>query len=110
MSTLEDEEVNCKEAECLTRISRAPVKMRTMCRSGGSPYRLQPEDNNSGLRLVIAVVFEVEFPIEGCDTYSEHARCFLARPLIELQGHFDVFPLLVADKIVQMLSDLPFDL
>ena len=55
------------------------------------------------------MVFKVQLSIEGCDTYPEHASRLLARTLIELQGHFDVFPLLIADKVLQMLADLPFD-
>jgi hypothetical protein len=55
------------------------------------------------------MMFKIEFSIERCNANSQHTCRFLARPLIELQGHLNVFSLLIADKIVQMLADLPFD-
>src|ERR1700731_5170320 len=82
--SLKDREANCKEAEC-----------RTAHQPSGS--------------AVVPMMFEIELSIKSCNTYSEHACRFLAGPLIELQGHLDVFSLLISHKVVQMLADLPFN-
>src|SRR5260370_42533078 len=55
------------------------------------------------------MMFKVELSIKRCNTDSEHACCFFARALFELQRQLDVFPLLISNKVVQMLADLPLD-
>ena len=72
MDTLKDEEANCKGAECLSRISHASVR-----NAHSVPIRL-PADEIFRLHLLSAMVFEVEFSIEGCDAYPEHAGRLLA--------------------------------
>ena len=55
-------------------------------------------------------MFQIEFSVKRCNADSEHAGRLFSGAFIELERHFDVFPLLVANKIVELLTDSPFGL
>ena len=65
------------------------------------------ETRNAKRYLLPAVMLQIEFSVQRCDTDPQHTRGFFSRSLVELESHLDVLPLPFADEVIQWLADTP---
>lgn len=55
-------------------------------------------------------MFQIELSVKRRNADSKHAGRLFPGTFIEFERHLDVFPLLMPDEVIELLTDSPFGL